>query len=368
MHPFLRDRKQLLVYLLLWLAPEAYFAYGMWNSTPPWPLREAIGVAVLHCLLLSGIFLSLYAICRTVPLKQTEVVTFLVKHACVIIVASGFWLGVGWTMVWMLDRIHGTEFRTMHYQNMLPHLMFFSGAILSLAQAVNYLLLSLEDQRETERSREQMRTLAREAELRSLRAQINPHFLFNSLNSVSALTTINPERAREMCLLIAEFFRRNLDIGNQETTTLGQEVDLVFHYLQIEMARFGKRLQVDLDVPDSLRNFEVPPLILQPLVENAVKHGIAGMVEGGVVMLRARPLSSGGVSILIENPFDPDQPKRRRKGIGLDNVRSRLHARYGENARFEAIRDGGHFRAKIQIAEPMRRRDAQEEIIVEGAG
>jgi LytS/YehU family sensor histidine kinase len=224
--------------------------------------------------------------------------------------------------------------------------------MLTLGVAVGYLLMAMESQSESERRQQQMQTLAREAELRSLRAQINPHFLFNSLNSISALTTQNPERAREMCLLLSEFFRRNIDIGNQESTSLGEELDLVFNYLQIEMARFGKRLQVDVDVPDTLRKFSLPPLLLQPLVENAVKHGIAGLVEGGKISIRARPLAGGGLSLSIDNPFDPDQPRRKRRGIGLENVRGRLEYRYGRDARFEVTREDDHFRAKIQIAAP----------------
>ncbi|MCW5962794.1 MAG: histidine kinase [Bryobacterales bacterium] len=349
MHPFLRNQTQLLIYLLLWLPVVSYIARLLVVSSPGWPLREAVVVSLLLCLELAFLFLSLFYVCRALPLKQTSLAVLLPSHAAAILVASTLWLVTAGLMAGILDRIAEESFRLMQVQNATPELMPLAVITLSLAQAVNYLLLSLEDQREAERRQEHMRTLAREAELRSLRAQINPHFLFNSLNSVSALTASNPERAREMCLLLADFFRRNLDVGNQESTTIGEEVDLVFHYLQIEMARFGKRLQLDMDIPDSLRAFSVPPLILQPLVENAVKHGIAGLVEGGTVSIKARPLSGGGVMLTVENPYDPDQPRRRRKGIGIDNVRSRLEMRYGQDARFELQREEGSFRAKIQI-------------------
>lgn len=349
MHPFLRNRAQLLIYLSLWLPVMAYFARLLVVSTPPWPVREALVVSLVLCLELAFIFLSLFYLCRALPLKTTNLAVLIPSHAATILVGSTLWLASAGVVAGALDRIAAESFRLEQVSAAAPDLILFAAITLSLAQAVNYLLLSLEGQREAERHQENMRTLAREAELRSLRAQINPHFLFNSLNSVSALTASNPERAREMCLLLADFFRRNLDIGNQESTTLGEEVDLVFHYLQIEMARFGKRLQLDLDVPDSLRSFSVPPLILQPLVENAVKHGIAGLVEGGTIRIKARPLSGGGVVLTVENPYDPDQPRRRRKGIGIDNVRSRLEMRYGQDARFELQREESSFRAKIQI-------------------
>lgn len=360
MHPFLRNRVQLLVYLLLWVGPVAYFTYVLTSAVPAWPLREALPVALGHGLLLAALFLSLYPLCRAFPLRQTDLLPFLATHAGTIVAASGVWLAAGWAMVWVLDRTDGGSSRLEQYQSWMPHLFFFAEVALSMAQAVNYLLLSMEDQRQAESARELMRTLAREAELRSLRAQINPHFLFNSLNSVSALTTIDPKRAREMCLLLAEFFRRNLDIGNQTMVPLGDELDLVVHYLRIEQERFGSRLQMELDAPAEVRSFPVPPLILQPLVENAVKHGIAGMVEGGKVVLRVRSLTNGGVSIVVENPFDPDQPKRRRKGVGLENVRTRLQARYGSDARFETVRETDFFRAKVQIAAQKMQADSDE--------
>lgn len=364
MHPFLRNRVQLLVYLLLWVGPVAYFTYVLTSAAPAWPLREALPVALGHGLLLAALFLSLYPLCRAFPLRQTDLLPFLATHAGTIVAASGVWLAAGWAMVWVLDRTDGGSSRLEQYQSWMPHLFFFAEVALSMAQAVNYLLLSMEDQRQAESARELMRTLAREAELRSLRAQINPHFLFNSLNSVSALTTIDPKRAREMCLLLAEFFRRNLDIGNQTMVPLGDELDLVVHYLRIEQERFGPRLQMELDAPAEIRSFPVPPLILQPLVENAVKHGIAGMVEGGKVVLRVRSLTNGGVSIVVENPFDPDQPKRRRKGVGLDNVRTRLQARYGSDARFETVRETAFFRAKVQIAAQRMQADSGEVTVV----
>ena len=349
MHPFLHSRAQLLIYLAMWLPIVVYFTRLLSVTTPGWELREAFGVSLVLCLGLAYIFLSLYHVCRALPLKETALPRLLLTHGTAIVAASTVWVGFAGLLLSILDRVTGESFRVDQLWLAVPDLLLFAIVVLGLAQAVNYLLLSIEGQREAERHEEQMRTLAREAELRSLRAQINPHFLFNSLNSVSALTSITPARAREMCLLLADFFRRNLDIGNQETTTLGEEVDLVCHYLQIEMARFGKRLQIDMDVPDSLRSFPVPPLILQPLVENAVKHGIAGLVEGGTVHLHARSLEGGGLSLVVKNPFDPDQPRQRRKGIGINNVRSRLEMRYGCDARFEVSLVDDRFQAKISI-------------------
>jgi two-component sensor histidine kinase len=358
-HPFLKTKAQFLLYLVLWLPVVAVFALLLASPRSGWPIRDALGYALGTVLLQAFLFLSMYYVCRAAPLRGSPPWKIVAVHAVSVSTATVFWFSIALLLAAAFDRVEGSSnlrgegqlYLGLIWRN-LPALAGFSFVMLTLGVAVGYLLMAMESQSESERRQQQMQTLAREAELRSLRAQINPHFLFNSLNSISALTTQNPERAREMCLLLSEFFRRNIDIGNQESTSLGEELDLVFNYLQIEMARFGKRLQVDVDVPDTLRKFSLPPLLLQPLVENAVKHGIAGLVEGGKISIRARPLAGGGLSLSIDNPFDQDQPRRKRRGIGLENVRGRLEYRYGRDARFEVTREDDHFRAKIQIAAP----------------
>jgi hypothetical protein len=358
-HPFLKSKAQFLLYLALWIPVVAVLTLLLAGQRAGWPPRDAFLYSVAMVLLQAFLFLSMYYVCRALPLRESAPWKIVAVHTVSVGTATVFWFSVALLLAALLDRVDGAAGLRGEGQiylgliwRSLPALAVFSYVMLTLGVAVGYLLMAMESQNQAEQHRQQMQTLAREAELRSLRAQINPHFLFNSLNSISALTTQNPERAREMCLLLSEFFRRNIDIGNQESTSLGEEIDLVFNYLQIEMARFGKRLQVDVDVPDTLRRFSLPPLLLQPLVENAVKHGIAGLVDGGKISIRARPLTSGGLSLSIENPYDPDQPRRKRRGIGLDNVRGRLEFRYGRDARFEVTREEDRFRAKIQIAAP----------------
>src|SRR6185369_358054 len=116
-------------------------------------------------------------------------------------------------------------------------------------------------------------------ELQSLRFQLNPHFLFNSLHSSSALATIDGMRAREMCLRLAAFLRSSLGLGSRESIPMREEVELARNYLEVEQVRFGERLRVEADIDPACENCGIPPLLLQPLVENAVKHGISGLVE-----------------------------------------------------------------------------------------
>jgi LytS/YehU family sensor histidine kinase len=218
-----------------------------------------------------------------------------------------------------------------------------TGCILYiLAVALHYLLMALEQRQDAERTEQELRVLAREAELKALRAQLNPHFLFNSLNSISALTTLDARRAREMCVLLSDFLRKSLRLGERSTVKLSEELDLVRNYLAIEQTRFGSRLQVEWVVDPSVEGVEIPTLLLQPLVENAIKHGIAQIPEGGTIRIKAS--ARGAIAeIHVENPVDPDAERPQGLGLGLRQVKQRLQGRYGSQTFFEAqIREGRH--------------------------
>jgi LytS/YehU family sensor histidine kinase len=178
--------------------------------------------------------------------------------------------------------------------------------------------------------------------------QINPHFLFNSLHSIAALATVDGARAREMCVRLAGFLRGSLGLGDRESIPLREELALARSYLEVEQARFGARLQVEEDIEPACEDCAVPALVLQPLIENAVKHGIAGLVEGGRIKLSARRRGAD-VSITVENAFDPDMPAPRNMGLGLAHVRRRLQVRYGEDAVFDAGPRGGVYRVALRF-------------------
>jgi LytS/YehU family sensor histidine kinase len=130
---------------------------------------------------------------------------------------------------------------------------------------------------EAERKGAELQLLAQESELKALRAQLNPHFLFNSLNSISALTAVDPSRAREMCVLLSDFLRRSLGLGERRLVALREELDLARTYLAIEQIRFGARLKLAWTLDPAAEPALLPTLLLQPLVENAIKHGIAAL-------------------------------------------------------------------------------------------
>lgn len=186
----------------------------------------------------------------------------------------------------------------------------------------------------------QSRLLA-DAEIKALHAQINPHFLFNALNTIVSFIRFRPEQARELLIHLGEYFRRNLHDSSGYVSLAG-ELEHIEAYLAIERARFGEKLHVEYDIEDGVERYTVPGLILQPLVENAVKHGLLPKREGGTVQIRARKIQPDTLELTVADdgvgmdtdPFlqvkTPNRERRRLSGIGLANVKSRLASIYGE--------------------------------------
>jgi LytS/YehU family sensor histidine kinase len=234
--------------------------------------------------------------------------------------------------------------------------MFVAGIPLyAMSLAIHYLVLAFEASREAERRVLESQVSTREAELRALRAQLNPHFLFNSLNSINALVSSDPEGARRMCESLGDFLRRTLALGARESVTLEEELSLVDRYFAIEHVRFGDRLRVRRAVADGAERCLVPPLLLQPLVENAVKHGVAQRLEGGTIEIDAA-VTDGVLRLTVENEADDDAAARKGEGVGLENVRRRLDALSFRDTRLDARRENGRFRVALTL--PARRAPA----------
>ncbi len=179
---------------------------------------------------------------------------------------------------------------------------------------------------------ERLRELAARSELKALKAQINPHFLFNALNSISALTTIDPEAAQGTLERLASIFRKTLLASEKGSVLLSSELELVDAYLDVERARFGDRLRVEQEVAPGAGDVSVPPLILQPIVENAVRHGISPKVEGGVVRIAAS-VKDGRLTVLVSDDGvgaeKLELAELSPESYGLRNVRDRLRTTFG---------------------------------------
>ncbi|MEO8198122.1 MAG: histidine kinase, partial [Thermoanaerobaculia bacterium] len=262
--------------------------------------------------------------------------------------SAAIWTAAGYLWAAVLAGSAGFADLPARFAIVLP-LFFVVGVFLFvLATLVHFLFVVVERSRAAERRGLEREVHAREAELKALKAQLDPHFLFNSLNSVSALIGSDPPAARRMCYLMAGFFRKSLGLGQKEQIALSEEIYLAETYLAIEEVRFGERLRSRLQIDEATLTFSVPPLVLQPLIENAVHHGIAHLVEGGEVTIAAARHGEH-LELVVENPCDPDRPASRGAGVGLANVRARIEALYGHRARVDVEALPESYRVRILL-------------------
>jgi signal transduction histidine kinase len=345
MHPILTSRTRMLGYLGVWIAFGLLLSGVMFfggNAPANWSLLFSVPLAVL----LGLQSLSFWYLVQLLPPDTTSPMRMALLWLAAGIISLSIWLGIAYG--WAQFLLPPGETYPEGAFAALPLMVFAGGIAITLAVLGHYLLWAFQRSREAERRALESQVLAREAELKSLRAQLDPHFLFNSLNSVAALIGNDTAAARHMCFLMAQFFRKSLTLGREKAISLADEISLAETFLAIERVRFGERLRANFDIADDVRTIRVPPLMLQPLVENAVHHGVAHLLEGGEVTVRARRRDNF-VELVVENPCDPDRPPSRSTGVGLVNVRSRVETLCGHRASVDVDAGEEHFRVSILL-------------------
>lgn len=228
-------------------------------------------------------------------------------------------------------------------------LMYIALGTTSATATWAFLYVTLASNRYHREQRTQLQLALREAEISALEAQINPHFLFNCLNSIRALVAENPERAQDMITRLANIFRYNLHRDASHTVPLKSEVEAVGDYLALESVRLEERLKVRFAIAPAAEQALVPPMLLQTLVENALKHGIAPRPSGGDLFIRVEP-ERDATRIEVENTGGLREPdKGQPGGLGLANTRERLRLLYGDRASFDLRESGGRVIATVLI-------------------
>ncbi len=346
MHPLIAGKGRLSLYLLAWI-PLAFLVAYLLVMTAGLAWLEAVTFGLPLTLLYALICLAPGYMCRALALGSTSILKILEYHSAAAAVAALTWIVAAKGLALAMSHYAFADLN-QRFSPELPLLWGIGALVYVLSVALHYLLLSVESSKEAETREQEALTLARESELKALKAQINPHFLFNSLNSISALATVDGQRARDMCIKLSDFLRTTLKLGEKERITLADELALAKAYLEVEQVRFGARLRVEIDADDSCDHCVVPSLVLQPLVENAVKHGIAGLVDGGTIRLIAR-CQDGYLQLKIENEFDPESPATSRHGLGLRNVHDRLRALYENRARLDTTATVDHFVVELEL-------------------
>lgn len=351
MPPVLGERPRLLVHLAAWLL-IGVIVTSLLHPLLNLPWLAAAAFAVPLSLAAAPASLSGFYLSRALPLTPATALRVAGTVMSAALVTAGVWAALG-HLWWLALNRSGAAVLSLGPPQpaaLAPLLVTVGAMGYIVSMAMHYVFRAYERAAAGERRVLRSEIAAREAELRALRAQIDPHFLFNSLNAISGLVGVDPEGARAMSQRLGDFLRDSLTLGGSGRIPLHREVALVRQYLEIEQVRFGSRLLVASSVSADVGAAIVPALLLQPLVENAVRHGIATCVEGGTVTVIAER-AGDSVVIVIENPRDPEARSRRGTGLGLDIVRRRLRAAFGDEASMTV--EAGEHSHRVVVTVPL---------------
>ncbi len=347
MHPILARPARVAAYLGVWI-PLGMLLAALLALEGVFGWIEATIIALPLSIAYGFLCLSAWWVTGGAPMDRVGAWRNAVLAVSASFLSSALWLLIARVWIGAIGNYRGWPSVTPAFRTAAPTLFGFGFFLYLLAMAASYLAAAFASSQEAERRGLELQVMAREAELRALRAQIDPHFLFNSLQSISALTSVDAAAARRMCILLADFLRDTLALGARERISLGQELTLARRFLEIEQVRYGSRLEAAIEAAPGLDSEEVLPLVLQPLVENAVTHGIAHLLDGGVVRINAER-GPASLVVTVDNPCDADRPTGRGTGLGLRNVRERLETEYGRDATLRTTETDGRFVARIDI-------------------
>lgn len=344
-HPVLQNRTRLLIWWLAWLflalgqALLFYFAYGSF-------VVISIPDTLLSLLILSVLILSLwypFNYFNQEKVKPLSVILNVIAGGAVSIALSVL-MTKSVMQLAATDKLLYDDF----WKVILPYRAGISVFIYILAVLTYYLFISLSNLSEKKAREAKLESLVKETELKMLRSQINPHFLFNSLNSISSLTLTNPESAREMLVKLSEFMRYSLSKKDEQPVSLRSELENLRLYFDIEKIRFGDKLSTEEDIDPLCLETKLPVMILQPLYENAIKYGVYESTETVTIKTEVK-LSDQYVLIKINNNFDPLISARKGTGTGLINVERRLDLFYGKKAFINTSKEEGIFKVTLFI-------------------
>lgn len=344
-NPFVSSKKIFSTYLVFWVLVFLV-------STVV--LKVVLKVDFNTALLDSGIYVALYLVlgislwytANFNSLENYSTLKIFLNHIAAAIITSILWVAAGYLI---LLYFFGDE---KSYNNFLNNSLlwrFLIGILFYTAiVSVDYVIIYYTNFQEKLLKEAELNALVKDAELRSLKYQINPHFIFNSLNSISSLTLSNPSRAQEMTIKLSSFLRGTLSKNEKQKNKLSEEINNAKLYLEIEKIRFEDKLDFIEEIEEECGGIEVPNMILQPLFENAVKHGVYESTEKINIVLRCKH-ENEYIRITVENNFDPDAIPKKGAGIGIKNIQNRLKLIYNQDNLVKVEKNSTVFKVNIFI-------------------
>jgi two-component system LytT family sensor kinase len=344
-HPILQNRVRLIVWWLAWLFLAMgqsllfYFAYGSF-------INISLIDSFISLLIYSGIALSLWYPFSFFNKGETRSTTRISNIVITGAITISLWVVI--TKYIMLLILPEQNNYQAYWDATFPYRIGTGVFIYGIIILSYYLFISLTNLSEKNAKEAQLESLIKETELKMLRSQINPHFLFNSLNSISSLTITDPEKARIMVVKLSEFMRYALSRKDEQPVSLQSELENLRLYLDIEKVRFGDKLTTEENIENDCLYINIPVMLLQPLYENAVKHGVYESTEG-VKVLTCAKIINGYMELTISSNYEPGHASAKGTGTGLINVIRRIELTYGNKGSLKTTRNDGIYTVKIFI-------------------
>jgi len=343
-HPIL-EHKGYKLYMILWAAVTvAHFLllYLYYEITLP----AAIADSLVFNLVFSGLGLAFWYVVRYTHLDKKNFAGILINHLMTAALAVSFWV---FTSRFILEE---------SFTKNEDYIQFLSNSLLwraltgllyySLIVLVYYLSRYYNDLQDKISHELELKSIVKEAELSMLKSQINPHFVFNSLNSINSLTLSSPEKAREMIIKLSDFLRFSIGKDNKEVNSIEEEIHHIDLYLEIEKVRFGQKLQVEKEIHKKSLKCLIPNMILQPLFENAIKYGVHESLNPKPIKFECNT-NTNTLFVNIANHFESDAITKQGEGIGLKNIQKRLGLIYGRHDLITVDKTNKFFKISLKI-------------------
>jgi len=347
-HPLTHNYKLLGFYALFWavIGMINIVLQVFWYNVPfIFSLLDTTTTYVLYPLLGSSIWYSI----RYNSLEEVGVVRLVFFHFIAASILCGIWVYITYA-IYQPFITEENDFLNKGIPSKIFAGYIMYAIYLVFFYAVNY----YQSLKEKIKKEGEYKALIREAELQALKSQINPHFLFNSLNSISSLTVSNPEKAQEMVINLSTFMRYSLMHNEKEMVSFSRELENIKLYLSIEKVRFGKKLNAEFEIDSHCLEAEIPNMILQPLFENAIKYGVYETTEQ-VTIKTTCECESNVLKITIVNDYDASSVKRKGEGIGLRNIRKRMEIIYNQPDLMKITNHNTSFEVQLIIPQKQAR-------------
>jgi two-component system, LytTR family, sensor kinase len=345
LNPILKNRRYTIGYIIAWssvVVVQVFMLLYFYHRDVVISFSESIAFISLFAIIGIGVWYPVYY----TDLEKNNLLNFLTNHLAASSLAVGLWLWLGYLILYSAfqDNVEYIQY----LNRSIPSRIGIGFLFYVLLTTNYYLLIYYQNFKEKLVRESELKALIKESELSSLKSQINPHFLFNSLNSISSLTMISPERAQDMVINLSEFLRYSLSNKKEVLTSFEKELHNIERYLMIEKIRFGKRLNVEKNISKDTLPLLIPGLILQPIIENAVKYGIYESIEKSNILIESE-IFDHLLVVKISNEYDPDFIINKGAGIGLKNVSSRLKILYGKEDLIRIYKADHIFEIKLRF-------------------